>query len=221
MNQEAPAQSYFLKMIQRLRQHEEIMLYGNVLQVTDEETVLVSDFLKTEFERESLHYPFSIPEYDAAAALWAAKTAYIAAQLILYRENNSKELSLLLPDYAFEQSASAILSADLCLRFLPDMIRQLHVVDSEDELVEVLGAKLQYWHFSGIGWDSLDIDRIALSPIMENACLYQRYCERIIHHRRIALAAHPLLNEVVSAQLGIHGQHLWKEFNRTTPPLPA
>jgi hypothetical protein len=209
-------ENYFLQMIQRIRQHEEIMLYGNVLHVSGEEAVLVSDYLQTEFKRESLHYPSTSPEYNPTAALWAAKTVYRSAQLILYRENSNEDLQLLLPDYEQEIDAAAILSADLCLRFVPHMIRTLINIDSEDRLIHVLESKLKQWHFSGITWERLDFTAMDFSSVSNNPSLHQLYCERIINHRNITLARHPVFNEAISAQLGLYHQDLWKDFKRTT-----
>ena len=134
---------YFLKMIRTLRQQEEIMLYGNILQVTDAEAREVVVFLEKEYEAEALNYPYSIPSFDDTAALWAAKTVYIAAQLILYRETKNEALPLILPDFTGDVTPAAILSCDLCLRFLPTMIVQLKAIDSEDELIQVLENLLQ------------------------------------------------------------------------------
>ena len=55
--------------------------------------------------------------FNKDAALWAAKTIYIAAQLMLYRENKSVELAKLLPDYNGEINASSILSSRLMHSF--------------------------------------------------------------------------------------------------------
>ena len=77
------AKHYFLKMIQALRQHEEIVLYQNVLNISEIEAAEVGAFLEFEYKQESLSYPQLIPYFDPIAALWSAKTVYLAAQLIL------------------------------------------------------------------------------------------------------------------------------------------
>jgi hypothetical protein len=211
---------FFYKMIERLRHHEEIMLYDNVLAISEEEKRLVTAFLETEFQRESLNYPRGYPGFTEDAALWAAKTTYVAAQLILYRQNKDEDLKTLLPDYPSEKSAGAFLSADLCLRFLPDMIRQLKIIDSGDPLIEVLQNILQQWHYSGIGYDELDFHAMKFETIVQNEALLQLYCTSIIYHKNTKLAQHPDFNEVIGAQLGIYNQEFWNEFKRiTTPPL--
>jgi len=86
-------------MIQHLRQNEEIMLYGNILGVSEKEQDEVSAFLLKEYENESLEFPFTIPAFDKEAALWSAQTIYIAAQLMLYRENKESDLDKLLPSF--------------------------------------------------------------------------------------------------------------------------
>lgn len=214
---EIQARDYFLKMIQSLRQHEEIMLYGNILNISPQERDHVVNFLRDEYEREVLEYPHAAPEFNPDAAIWAAQTIYLAAQLILYRENKNTELLILLPDYEHEINASAILSADLCLRFLPEMIQQLKLIDSEDHLIELLEKKLVTWHYSAITY-SLDISQFDFTFASSNKSLFQLYSDRIIENKKLHLAQHPLFRQYINAQLGIYGADFWNEFKILTNP---
>jgi hypothetical protein len=209
---EPVAPDYFLKMIRNLRQNEQIMLYGHILEITDADAQAVRDFLKGEYDQESLGYPENVPSFDSGAALWAAQTIYIAAQLILYRENQEKDLSLLLPDYQSPPTAGGMLSADLCLRFLPQMITQLKNIDSEDALIGVLERKLIYWHYSGVA-HPMDVDQLDFS-VVDDPSMKQMYAERVIDYRKLSLALHPSLGEYISAQLGLYGHTLWKDFKK-------
>jgi MoxR-vWA-beta-propeller ternary system domain bpX4 len=163
---------FFLKMIQTLRQQEEIMLYGNILNISEREAVEVTAFLNHEYQQESLSYPYIAPFFDENAALWGAKTVYIAAQLILYRENSEADLATLLPNFPQNPTAAALLSADLCLRFLPSMIVQLKLIDPEDELVAVLENLLHHWHYSAVNYP-LDMGKCDFTHISENQCVLQ------------------------------------------------
>jgi hypothetical protein len=206
--------SYFLKMIQTLRWHEEIMLYANVPE-SDADSNEVISFLKDEYSQESIAYPFQIPDYNSNASLWAAKIVYVAAQLILYRKNKESDLTILLPEYLYEIDESAMLSADLCLRFLPDMINQLKMIDSEDALINVLENILIKWHYSGTNFP-LDAQKLDFAMITPNTCLHQLYINRIIENKNVALADHMLWSEHIKAQFGIYSQSFWKEFKGTT-----
>jgi hypothetical protein len=203
--------SYFSEMIQNLRQNEEITLYANLLVISDSEALQVCKFLEKEYARESAGYPYSPPAFDASAALWAAKTVYVSAQLILYRENKVAELGALLPDHQGGKGPSAILSADLCLRFLPPMILQLKMIDSADPLIEALEKILTHWHYSGVSY-SPDLKIEGFDEISGNSCLQQLYINRILEYKKTQLAKHPAFKEVVLGNLSIFAPELWNEF---------
>lgn len=208
---------YFFKMIQRLRQDEEIMLDGNVLDISSQGASKVADFLEAEYGREILEYPYTAPEFNSNAATWAAKIVYLTAQLILYRENKQAELQILLPDYEHDVNPSAIISADLCLRFLPNIIQQLRLIDSEDPLIDILEKKLTKWHYSGVSYP-LDISQFDFTFVESNPSLFQLYSDRIIENKNLHLAHHPLFQQHINAQLGIYGVDFWNEFKILTPP---
>jgi hypothetical protein len=206
---------YFVKMIKRLRAYEEILLYDNILNVEAVEQNEVAEFLAVEYLGESHSYPYVAPPFSSDAAVWAAKTVYIAAQLMLYRENKETELDALLPAYTGTLSPPAILSADLCLRFLPDMVHQLKVIDSQDKLIEVLTNILQQWHYSGIkqleSAESLDFTNITA-----NDCMLQLYADRVIAYKNRKLSMHPSIHKKISAALGDFGDIYWSEFKLET-----
>jgi hypothetical protein len=202
---------YFFKMIQRLRAKEEVFLYGNLLEITEKEAEETISFLRIEYQKEYLEYPYSAPEYSAEGALWAAKTVYLASQLLLYRENKGLELETLLPDYPAAPSASSILSIDLCLRFLPNIITQLKLIDTEDILIELLERKLYTWHYSGIVYP-LAVDRLDFSSITMDKSVHQLYVNRILKYKKLPLALHPSCKELILANLGNYAKEFWNEF---------
>lgn len=198
-------------MIRHLRENEEVILYDNVLNITDQHAKEVEEFLKNEFEKEVLTYPFVSPPFKKEAGLWAAKTVYIAAQLMLYRENRSVELETLLPDLTEKPAADEMISADLCLRFLPLMLKQLKLIDVEDPLNGILEKKLQLWHYSGLN-NSMLPGHLDFEVIMSDATLKQLYCNRIIEYRNLKLAEHPVMKPLVKASVGLHLKEFWKEL---------
>lgn len=203
--------NYFLQMVQHLRQHEEVMLFGNVLRIDDTDASETVSFLQEEYRTESLEYPFSPPPFDAAAALWAAKTLNLAAQLLLYRENKPDDLGALFPAFDREITPSAILSADLCLRFLPDTLRELKLIDSLDPLILILETILQAWPYSGITYSSAKRE-VYDEIILNDPCLMQLYLNRIIHFKNLQLAQQAPFRERIAAALGLYAPDYWKEF---------
>lgn len=202
---------YFVTMIKQVRRQEDIMLYGNILTIDQLESIETVEFLRNEYELEALEYPYNVPPFDEEAALWAAKTVYISAQLILYRENRNTELSVLLPEFSAEITPSAILSADLCLRFLPDMLIQLKLIDSEDPLIALQESLLTLWHYSGVRY-ALNIEMLDFEKINMDACLRQLYTNRIIEYKKIHLAKHPAFKEGIAADMGMYSHVFWNDL---------
>lgn len=206
--------NYFLEMIQTLRKQEEVILYGNILHVNEKYTESVIDFLRTEYQKEILEYPDNnTPEFDPVSALWGAKIIFIAAQLLLYRENKETDLDVLLPDYTAMRNAASVLSADLCLRFLPDILMQLKMIDSEDALIEILERKIVYWHYSGINYP-LPLKQLNFETMFAETGLKRLYINRIITYKKIDLANHTACKENIAGYLGMYADQFWKEFNR-------
>jgi hypothetical protein len=205
----------FLNMIQTLRQHEEVMLYGNILAISDEDALEVTAFLRTEYQTEISDHPFRTPAFDESAALWAATTVYISAQLMLYRENKGTDLDLLLPAFQKDRGASQILSADLCLRFLPDILLQLKLIDPDDILISILENILNDWHYSGINYP-LKTENMNFTAISADACLQQLYVNRIIQSKNMTLAKLPPFEKQVATALGLYNTHFWNDFKLET-----
>lgn len=203
-----------LNMIRALREEEKVTLYGNLLTISAEDFARTTDFLKSEYERERPEHLQPVPNFHPEAAKWAAQITYTAAQLILYRSHKEQELTNMLPDYTGDYNASAILSSDLCLRFLPGMIARLTLIDSEDPLTAHLSSLLSRWHYSGIGSRLIDLTTSDFTFIMNHRELLELYCERIIQRRDLSLAILPEFNSMINAQLGIYAPELWREFKR-------
>lgn len=202
---------YFFDTISNLRTKQEMILYDKVLVSNSEEDALVKDFLQIEHETEALNHPFESLKFDGDAALWAAKTVYTACQILLYREHKEADLQLLLPNYPNEISAKAMLSADLCLRFLPQVLEETIRIDPDDALCPILENMLDRWHFSSIGM-KINSENIDFSLIFSNLCLQQLYVDRVIERKDYKRAKMPELIEKVKSVLGNYTKHFWKEL---------
>lgn len=212
---QTPPDSCFLKMIQTLRRQEGVVLYNDIIEISPAEAEDVVAFLKEEYEREALDHPHPTPPFHPDAARWAAQTVYVAAQLILYRKHEEKDVPSLLPSFSSAPDAAAILSADLCLRFLPDMIVQLKIIDANDTLIPLLESILKQWHFSAVR-HHLAVELLDFAPVVADACLHQLYCHRIVDHRKLPLAQHPVFRDAIAAQMGMYGKEFWNEFKTDT-----
>lgn len=208
-------QNYFLYMIKNLRLNEEVMLYNNILQIKELESEEVVSFLKQEYENEILNYPFTAPQFNSESALWAAKTIYYSTQLMLYREHKEADLNNLIPDFEKEIATAEILSADLVLRFLPNIINQLKFIDSEDKLIALLEEKLIKWHYSGVNY-KLEINKLNFDAIKQNKTMLQLYINKIMEFKNIELAKHSIFKSTIDDNLGLYASTFWNTYKLET-----
>jgi len=209
--------NYFLKTISHLRSHEEMLIYDRFTSITIMEQLTVGDFLRKEYILESLNYPYDPPVFEQEAAIWAARIIFNASQLLLSREKGERDMALLLSAYAGPITAGAVLSADLCLRCLPDVIGKAKEIDPDDPLIFLLEDILQRWHYSGVGflpvpegpgWEEF----FDWEPVQDSTCLQQLYIDRVIERRVGALAKMPVLRPGIMAAMGDHQTFFWKEL---------
>lgn len=201
-------------MIAALRQDEVVILHSHDLNVSSEDRLKVAGFLEGEYLAEALSYPYTAPDFDVDAAVWAAEVTYLTAQLILNRQHESKEFPTLFPKSPSTLTATAVLSADLTLRFLPQMVRKLKELDIEDELIPYLEELLAKWHFSGIDHE-INNEALNFGEMMAHPGVRQIYVDRVIACKNHTRAMHPVLQPWIKATLGIHQPTFWKEFDTT------
>ncbi len=207
------ATDHFLQTLHTLRNEERMLLFGQAILVPAAEKELAITFLEMEYDNECLGYPGTAPAFEAAPALWAAQAVYTAAQLLLYRKDKEADIPALLPAYEGAVTAGAILSADLCLRFLPEVLLMAHNIDTDDLLVTILTGHLQHWHYSAIGHRQAT-EAPDFSVISSNACLQQLYADRVVNRKDRQLAMLPAVEPLVRAILGNHKTYFWNELSQ-------
>ena len=102
--------------------------------------------------------------------------------------------------FQFEVSPSSILSVDLCFRFVPEILRQLSLIDQEDLLISILEKHLKAWHFLVINY-SLDLGEDDLDSILSNPYLQQLFLNRIATYKNIKLAKMTKVNQLLKAKV--------------------
>lgn len=179
--------SYFFDSIELLRTNGDIILHSNFVQWSEDDEEYAIQFLASEFQNEAVNYPGQLPPFNEAAAIWGAKTVFVASQLLMLRDIAELEFTKLLPSFDQKIDLSAILSADLCLRFLPDVIEQAEDIDTYDGLIPILDELLLNWSYSRIGRRLLDpkqeVPNIEPLKIKEmQLLLVERIVERKAQH---------------------------------------
>lgn len=187
-----------------------MMLFDRILTIDADDEQDVADYLSSEWEAERVEYPYAAPPFDAAAAVWAARTVYRSAQLLLYRQHTNDDIHALLPEYNKPADAGAMLSADLCLRLLPCILTQLRLINPDDPVIPVLESHLKIWHYSAIG-HNIAMQDPDFALLSESRCAMQLYADRVIMRKDEAAAAKPDLAPVIAASLGNFRQYFWKQ----------
>ena len=168
--------------------------------------------------------PGAAPAFDARAAAWAAAYLYHTVQLALVRELDETVVQAQLADFTGEITPAVIYSADLTLRYLPDLLRLAKGLAPGDALVARLRATAGQWPFSFVGAEVGEEGEAAGAAAAEarllaHPALRQEYIDRIIRTQDRARAARPHLLPLVHAALGRYAATLWPDFAAFTLPV--
>lgn len=144
--------------------------------------------------------PLSIP-----VATWALRLIEQAARCFTYRDIEPEEIATALsvppPD---APTASRFYSADLFLRYLPDIARLARSAGPDDPLVRQLDMIGCGWPLSSVGMADVTCELGAVEAVLANPCLRQLYVDRVIERQdtsRLQLAA---VRAAVREALGAH-----------------
>ncbi len=204
-------QSPFLDTLFLLRKEECITIFADVKQISPKEEQEAAEYFETEFEKERLEFLSDQIPFDKEAAVWAAKILYHGVQLYLVRENTEKDLAKLIPDFKGKFDLSAKLSADLSLRFVPQIVVALKNVDADDPLIKLLETILKQFHYSGVETD-LELEHLNWEEELKDTTYRKLYLERIVENKTYRLAEIPYINTLLTAEFGWYKNVFWKEL---------
>lgn len=203
--------SPFLDTLFLLRKEGTMTIFSDIKSISQKEEQDAADYFESEFEKERLEFLSDKINCDRETAVWAGKVLYHSAQLHLIRENTAKDLSELIPLFKGKREINSILSADLSLRFLPQIISVLQDVDPEDPLIKILENILQQFHYSGIGFD-LDLEKIDWEEELKDKTYRKLYLERVVENKAYRLAEIPYINQLLMAEFGMHKDVFWRDL---------
>ena len=210
--------SPFLDTLFLLRKEECITIFADVKPISLKEEKEAAEYFETEFEKERLEFFSDQIPFDKDAAVWAAKILYHSVQLYLVRENTEKNLAKLIPQFKGKFDLSSKLSADLSLRFLPQIVVALKNVDPDDPLIALLETILKQFHYSGIEAD-IELEHLNWEEELKDPTYRKLYLERIVHNKIYRLAEIPYIHQLLTAEFGWYKNVFWKELkiNNTDP----
>lgn len=203
--------SPFLDTLFLLRKEECITIFTDIKEISKKEEQDCEDYFEAEFEKERLEFLSDTVEFDSVSAVWAAKIVYHSAQLHLIRENTVKDLNKLITPFQGTRNISSILSADLSLRFLPQILEALQTTDSQDPLIKLLEDILKIFHYSAVGFD-VNLKNINWEEELKDKTYRKLYLERIVERKAYSLAEIPYINKLLIADFGIYKDEFWREL---------
>lgn len=177
------------------------------LNSSDESLILLEEY----YRADVLTMPHMAPPFHPDAALWAAKYIFSTIQLVLLRDIGEEKMNSLLGNYTGGYTPESIYSADLTLRFLPDIFKFASGLSPDDPLVARLKTTAQLWPFSSVGITDVSIaidDAITAHP-----SLRQAYIDRIIQKKDTYRLQGEKEKKLVKEALGIHQASLWPGLN--------
>lgn len=203
--------SPFLDTVFLLRKSGHLTVFSNLQEISKKEEQEAGDYFETEFEKERLEFLSDGISCHKEAAVWAAKVLYHSAQLYLIRENTAKDLDKLIPKLKIDPDVSSVLSADLSLRFLPQIASVLQMADPHDPLVKILEDILIQFHYSGIGYP-LNLEKVNWEKELKDKTYRKLYLERIVEKKAYELAEIPYINQLLLADFGLYKDTYWREL---------
>lgn len=148
-----------------------------------------------------LELPGSPPRFVPVAALWSAKSLYMASSLLIHRDSDAQQISQLLseppPDPAKVESHYAV---DLTMRFLADFVRLARSAASNDPLLDHLMEWARSWPLSSVGMEGVpDVD---INPLRTSPTMMRLYRDRIVACKDTTRLKPPDVRELAAVSLG-------------------
>jgi hypothetical protein len=168
--------------------------------------------LQQYYHDDCLEMPGAAPAYNEAAAIWGAMYIYRTVQFILLRNLDEHAIQEAMPTPPAERTPDVIYSADLTLRYFPNLFHHARGISPGDPLVKHLQQTATEWPFSAAMTD-LPIAG-SLEYIWQHTSLQKAYIDRIIRGKDIRKALHPACLPFIQEALGAHISTLWPQLAR-------
>jgi hypothetical protein len=145
----------------------------------------------------------SPPDFDANIACQAAETLYRICQCLVYRELVPKDvLPAATPVSSPAGDAMAHYSADLTLRFLPDIWRLTKAASELDPLMACLKELAGRWPLSSVGIPG--ISTCSIDGFAGDRALLALYVDRIIERRDKSRLGDRRVRQMLRSAVGAH-----------------
>jgi hypothetical protein len=198
--------------IQDLLEKGQVTVARQLIPFGEEDVQQSMAVLQQYYAADAGQMPLVAPGFSPEAAIWAATYVYRATQFTMLRDLGDQQVLAHLADYTGPVTAEAIYSADLTLRYLPDVLHLAKGLAPDDVLVTGMKNTLAQWPFSGVGIEETIQEN--LKPVLEHASLKYAYIDKVIKHKDKKRATQEPIAELIREALGEHAALLWPEFNQ-------
>lgn len=199
--------------IQYLFTEGKVAVEDQIDPITEEELLSTKIILQQYYKEDALERPATAPAFSETAALWAATYFYHAVHLTVNRDAGEELIAEQLKPYQGNIDASAIYSADLVLRSLPQLFELAKGLAPADVLVRKLRQTASQWPFSSVG---IEIDETLddHSVILSNESLKIEYIDRIIQQKDQKRVSQFGLEKYIYETSGDHLHTFWPGFKK-------
>ncbi|MCK6694735.1 MAG: hypothetical protein L6Q97_21875 [Thermoanaerobaculia bacterium] len=196
--------------LQSLFAEGKVVATGKTGAFTPDDLLSAEQALRQFYEEDALEMPAIAPDFHAAAALGATQYLYNAVQLIINRDLDAEAVENHLACLPEPASPEIIYSADLTLRYLPELFTLAKGLSPRDIVVVKLRETATRWPFSSVGVEPGD--EYTLENIVGHPSLKYAYADRILAKKDKKRAQHPQIKDLVSEMLGAYPAELWPEW---------
>jgi hypothetical protein len=191
---------------------------SELVDFSNEEKEEAALLLELRHQEDAGHMPGLAPGYAPEAALWAAISTYRVSQLLLLRDVPSGAIPKWLPPYPGAIGPKEVYSADLCLRYIPQLIGLAKKLAPDDPLLIHLNELSSIWPFSCVGIVENTPQNVAV--ILTHPSLLQEYVDRVIASKAVASATYPDVRNAIQKSLGLYPDSFWAEWLNNPSPKP-
>ena len=170
-----------------------------------EDTIAIEGMLKQTEARWRMSLPSAVPAFQADIARWAAEQLYHAAQCLVHRETEETTIQhLLKPRVPQSDKPGDHYSADMCLRFMKDVLRLSNAASETDPLNQQILEFMKNWPLSAVGMD------VTTSPscVLEHDSLRLMYLNRVIACNDRNALSDPETANAIQQLAGLHADLL-------------
>ena len=177
-----------------------VSVKGQVTLLEAQDVSEAGKMLHTYYQDDILEMPYAAPGFSEEAAVWAAEYLYKAVQLIVFRDVEEEMIKNELKPFSGQLTPAVIYSADLLLRYLPQLFDLAKGLAPGDVLVQILKNTAQQWPYSSVGIElneSVD-DKL----ILEFPSLRYTYIDRVIRANDKQRMKDPFVAEYIKEVAG-------------------